>query len=65
MHDLLKNQYQFSDYQIAQLQYLLKTFSSEFSKLLIMGFIFRNQMGVYFFAVTIMLLIRCNRRTSL
>ncbi|GFI70072.1 accessory gene regulator protein B [Lachnospiraceae bacterium] len=58
MHDFLKNQYQFSDYQIAQLQYLLKTFSSEFSKLLIMGFIFRNQMGVYFFAVTIMLLLR-------
>lgn len=58
MHRFLKEQYQFSDFQIAQLQYVWKTFFSEFSKLLIMGLIFRNELGRYFFAVTIMLLLR-------
>lgn len=58
MYEFLKEQYQFSDFQIAQLQYTWKTFSSELSKLLIMGFIFRNTLGRYVFAVTIMLLLR-------
>lgn len=58
MSEFLKAQYDFSDYQIEQLKFFGKTFSSEFSKLLIMGFIFRHQIGIYFFAVTIMLLLR-------
>lgn len=58
MSEFLKAQYDFSDYQIEQLKFFWKTFSSEFSKLLIMGIIFRHQMGIYFFAVTIMLLLR-------
>jgi accessory gene regulator B len=58
MHDFLKEQYEFSDYQIAQLKYLFKTIFAEVSKLLIMAFLFRNQLGVYFFAVTVMLLLR-------
>ena len=58
MHDFLKEQYEFSDYQIAQLKYLFKTVTAEVSKLLIMAFLFRNQLGIYFFAVTIMLLLR-------
>ena len=33
MHDFLKEQYEFSDYQIAQLKYLFKTVTAEFSKL--------------------------------
>lgn len=37
MHELLKEQYEFSDYQVAQLEYLGKTLLSEFSKFLIMG----------------------------
>lgn len=58
MQEFLKEQYQFSDYQIAQLQYVGKTFASEISKLLIMGFVFRHQLGVYCFAVTVMILLR-------
>lgn len=58
MHDFLKEQYQFSDYQIAQLRYTWKTFASEISKTLIMALIFRNELGRYVFAVTIMLLLR-------
>lgn len=42
MYELLKEQYEFSDYQIAQLGYLGKTFLSEFSKLLIMGIFLEN-----------------------
>lgn len=58
MQEFLKEQYQFSDYQIAQLGFLAKTFASEFSKLLIMGIIFRNQLGIYAFAVSLMLFLR-------
>lgn len=58
MHELLKEQYEFSDYQIAQLEYLAKTLVSEFSKLLIMGIIFSNVLGIYIFAVSVMLLLR-------
>lgn len=58
MHDFLKEQYEFSDYQIAQLKYLFKTVAAEFSKLAIMAFLFRDKLGLYFFAVTVMLLLR-------
>ena len=58
MRELLKEQYEFSDYQIAQLGFLGKTLASEFSKLLIMGIIFREKLGMYLFAVSIMILLR-------
>lgn len=58
MYKFLKEQYQFSDFQIAQLQYTWKTFFSEFSKLMIMGLVFRNILGRYVFAVIIMMLLR-------
>lgn len=58
MHDFLKKEYEFSDYQIAQLKYLFKTVAAEVSKLAIMAFIFRDKLGLYFFAVTVMLLLR-------
>lgn len=58
MNEFLKANYQFSDFQIAQLQYTGKTFASEFSKLLIMGLLFRHDLGKYLFSVTIMLLLR-------
>lgn len=58
MYAFLKEQYEFSDYQIAQLGYLAKTLASEFSKLLIMGIVFRNELGIYLFAVSVMLLLR-------
>lgn len=58
MHELLKKQYGFSDYQVAQLGFLGKTLASESSKLLLMGIIFRKELGMYLFAVTIMMLLR-------
>ncbi len=58
MNEFLKEHYQFSDFQIAQLQYTWKTFASEISKLLLMGLLFRNDLGKYIFSVTIMLLLR-------
>ena len=58
MHAFLKEQYGFSDYQVAQLAFLAKTLVSEFSKLLIMGILFRKELGMYLFAVSVMLLLR-------
>lgn len=58
MHDFLKEQYQFSDYQIAQLKFTVKSLASEFSKLLVMGLAFRHELGRFVFAVAIMMLLR-------
>lgn len=58
MQKFLKEQYGFSDYQIAQLAFTGKTVAAETSKLLIMGFIFRNELSLYLFAVAIMMLLR-------
>lgn len=58
MHDFLKREYDFSDYQIAQLKYLFKTITAEFSKLAIMALIFKDKPGIYFFAIAVMLLLR-------
>lgn len=58
MRELLKTQYQFSDFQVSQLYYTWKMLASEFSKLIIMGIIFRNILGIYIFAVAVMLLLR-------
>ncbi|MCM1134239.1 MAG: accessory gene regulator B family protein [Clostridium sp.] len=58
MQEFLKRQYQFSDFQIAQLQFFGKTIASELSKLLIMGFVFKDRLGLYLFAMAIMLPLR-------
>lgn len=58
MREFLKTQYQFSDFQVAQLQYLWKTLASEFSKLILMGILFHSIPGIYAFAVLIMMLMR-------
>lgn len=58
MNEFLKKNYQFSDYQIAVLGFMAKTLASELSKLLIMGFIFRNRLGIYVAAVTVMIFLR-------
>lgn len=55
----LKEKYQISKYQIAQIEFLFKTLSSELSKMLIMGIIFHNQLTLYLFALLIMLFLRC------
>ncbi|MGN0155935.1 MAG: accessory gene regulator B family protein [Lachnospiraceae bacterium] len=58
MRALLKKQYHFSDYQIGQLEYLFKTIFSEISKLVIFAVIFRRELGLYCFAVSIMCILR-------
>lgn len=58
MRELLKTQYEFSDFQIEQLKYLWKSFASESSKLIIMGIFFHDILGIYIFAVVVMMLLR-------
>lgn len=55
----LKEKYNLSNYQIAQLVFLLKTLSSELSKMLIMGILFHKHLSLYLFALLIMLCLRC------
>ncbi len=58
MKEWLKRNYQFSDYQIAQLGHLCKTLFSEISKLLIMAVIFCHKPDIYLVSVTFLLLLR-------
>lgn len=58
MNEFLKKNYQFSDYQVAVLGFIGKTLASEISKLLIMGFIFRDRLGIYVVAVSVMIFLR-------
>lgn len=54
----LKNTYELSDYQIAQIFFLFKTIFSEVSKILIIGFLFRKQLSLYVFALFVMIFLR-------
>ena len=56
----LKEKYQLSNYQIAQIAFLFKTLLSELSKMIIMGILFHNQLTLYFFALFVMLFLRCS-----
>ena len=58
MKEMLKTYYHFTDFQIAQLDFLRKTVLSETSKLLIMGFLFRSQLDVYCISVLALCLLR-------
>lgn len=58
MKELLKKYYQFSDYQVAVLQFVGKTVASELSKLLIMGIIFHDRLDLYTVAVVVMIFLR-------
>ena len=60
MKELLKTHYHFSNYQIAQLEFFFKTLFSELSKILFIGFLFRNELDIY--AITMLTL--CLLRTS-
>lgn len=55
----LKEKYDLSNYQIAQLTFLGKTIFSEISKVFIMGIIFFKHLPLYIFALLIMLVLRC------
>lgn len=54
----LKNTYNLSNYQIAQISFLFKTILSETSKILIMGVLFREQLPLYLFALFVMIILR-------
>lgn len=60
LKQLLKEKYNLSSYQIAQLSFLCKTVFSEISKVLIMGIIFYKYLPIYFLALLIMLVLRCS-----
>lgn len=54
----LREKYQISNYQIAQLEYVFKTFASELSKMLIMGILFHRFLSLYLFALCVLLCLR-------
>lgn len=54
----LTKKYGFSNYEVAQLEFLFKTFASEISKMLIMAILFHNQITVFLFALFVMLIVR-------
>lgn len=56
----LKRKYNLSNYQIAQLDFLFKTLSSEVSKMVLMAIIFYKYLPLYFLALFVMLILRCN-----
>ena len=56
----LREKHQISNYQIAQIEFLFKTIFSEFSKIMIIGLLFHNQLEAYLFALCIMLFMRCS-----
>lgn len=56
----LKEKYQLSNYQIAQIAFLFKTLLSELSKMIVMGILFHNQFTLYLFALFVMLFLRCS-----
>ena len=58
MKEFLKKNYNFSDYQVAQLAHLFKTLLAEFSKMIIMGFLFINELPLYFAALIMLMLMR-------
>lgn len=60
LKELLRDKYHMSNYQIAQLEFLGKTLFSETSKILIMGIMFYKHLPIYFFALFIMIILRCN-----
>ena len=56
----LQEKYSYTNYQRKVAEYAIKTILSEGSKMLMMGFIFRNDLSHYLFALAIMLCLRCN-----
>ena len=49
-----------SNYQVAQIFFLCKTLFSEISKILLMGVLFAHRLPFYFFALFIMVFLRCS-----
>lgn len=58
MKELLKSTYHFTDYQIAQLEFLAKTLSSEFSKIFIIGLFFWKELPFFFVSMLVISVLR-------
>ena len=58
MKNFLKKNYNFTDYQVAQLAHLTKTLLAELSKLIIMGILFIKDLPLYIAAIIMLLLMR-------
>lgn len=58
MMKFFQKKFAFTDYQMAQLRYFFLTFFGELSKLLILGFLFRNKLLIFIWAVVILHLTR-------
>ena len=54
----LKEKYKISNYEMAQIEYLFKSVFSELSKMILMGILFHRYLGLYLFALCIMLYLR-------
>lgn len=54
----LKEELNFSNYQIAQLKYFFLTLLSEGSKLIIMAFFFHKELGAFFYCIAILSALR-------
>lgn len=54
----LRNKYNLTNYQIAQIIFLFKTLLSELSKMVIMGLLFHKHFFVYCFALFVMVFLR-------
>lgn len=50
----LKKEFNFSNYQIAQLKYFFLTLLSEGSKLVIMAFFFHEKLGIFFYCIAVL-----------
>lgn len=60
IREYLKDKYKISNYQIAKIEFLFKTMFAEFSKMIIIGLLFRDRMTLYLFALCMMLYLRCS-----
>lgn len=56
--NFIKEKYQLSNYQIAQLSFVFKTYLGELSKILIMGCLFHKHLNLYVFLLFLMSLLR-------
>lgn len=54
----LMDNYHLSNYQVAQIFFLFKTFGSELSKIIIMAVLFHNHISFYLFALFVMIFLR-------
>ena len=56
----LRDTYNLSSYQVAQIFFLFKTLGSEISKMILMGIVFYSRFSFYVFALFVMLFLRCS-----